>query len=623
MKELMRLIGNSPLVGNTNHRPTDSDMSAQPVPTVTLVDRLPGGEESPVSPVKEIVTKALGLPSYLNKYWDVTDLYPSAEAPELALAHYNDYYDPGNRQHEPIRRVRGVVVDLKTGAVVADAYGYTQNLPCFEPLTEERGSDDPIGSIQLQTEITSYLNDFSSAPEEIPKVRVGTRSFEKASTSIFIGYEGALIRVFKWNGQVFFSTHRRINAIRSNWGGRTPFLTLYKQLGGPALESFFGDEPYSPYCYMFLIVHNDIRIASSTRDNRIVFIGMKKVWDTEKYAQPGQPYAWAGQFQPHLPTVGQEPDVFSPNNNRALIIQPLINVEIANKFLFPNTFAHSIPSDASAFGAKEHELVIDYNGDGSRVEEIYFQRLPNRIKDERLSGGDFVILYTRSAEGETVVYRLEPSAYEYRVGITGNNPNLYNRFVTEMVTFTKANLEDPDNEIFSYPQYIVKDDQPMSLVRPEDRQIYWWSLFYDAVPPSYKEEVDGYFSRYDKDMGKVANFILTDYPRIIDPNNPALAAGEEKAKQVLEETKRINEDTRRRFDDLKKIATGAARTAHQAPYAVLRGLLINETGPSLYRMITTVQNIEKLRKRINERVIVAEALVPSEGAGGSVSTSNQ
>lgn len=594
-------------------------MATQNVPTVTLVDRLPGGEEPAISPIKKIVTKALGLPASLNMYWDITDLYPSKEAPELALAHYNEHYDPDSRQLEPIRKIRGVIVDLKTEAVVADAYGYTQNLPCYERLTEVKGADDPSGTIQLQTEITAYLNDYEMAPDEIPKVTAGTRSFDKASSTMFIGYEGALIRIFKWNGQAFFSTHRRINAIRSNWGGRTSFLTLYNQLGGPSLESFFGEEPYSPYCYMFLIVHNDIRIASSTRDNRLVFIGMKKVWDPETYAQPGQPYAWSGEFKADLPSVGHEPDAFSSDPNRALIIQPSISVEIANKFLFPNTSARSIPDSAVGFGAKEHELVIDYNEDGSRVNEIYFQRLPDQIKDERLSGGDFVILYTQTPQGETIVYRLEPSAYEYRVGITGNNPNLYNRFVTEMVTFTKANIEDPDDPIFSYPQYIVKD-HPMSLVRPEDRQIYWWSLFYDAVPPSYKQEVDGYFSRYDRDLNKVANFILTDYPKIIDPNNPGLKAGEDKAKQILEETKRINDDTRRRFDDLKQIATGAARTSRKSPFTILRGLLINETGPSLYRMITTVQNIEKLRKRFSEKVISAESLEPT-GPSASVSPS--
>jgi hypothetical protein len=487
-------------------------------------------------------------------------------------------------------------------------------------LVESRGADNPTGSIELQTEIATYLNDFATAPEEAPKVNVGTRSFDKGSTSIFIGYEGALIRIFKWNGQVFFSTQRRIYAVRSNWGGRTAFFILYKQLNGPDPESLFGPELYSPFCYMFLIVHNEIRIASSTRDNRIVFIGMKKVWDPAKYAHPGQPYAWSGEFQPRLPTPGREPSVFSPDTNRALIIQPSIDVATANKFLFPNTFARSIPSEAAAFKAKDHELVIDYNEDGTRVDEIYFQRMPTQIKDERLSGGDFVIVYTRTPQGDTIVYRLEPSSYEYRVGITGNNPNLYNRFVTEMVTFTQANLDDREDPIFTYPQYIVKD-QPMSLTRPEDRQVYWWSLYYDAVPPSYKDEVDGFWSRYDRDLTKVANFILTDYPRIIDPNNPGLQSGEEKAKQVLEEVKRINEETRRRFNDLEKIARGAARNSRQAPFTVLRGLLINETGPSLYRMITTVQNIEKFRKKVADRVISAESLELSGKSGGSVSTS--
>lgn len=458
-------------------------MASYNVPNVTLVDRLPGDEETPVDSVKEIVTEVLGLPSYLNKYWDLINFYPPEGTPQLALAHYNENYDPYNRQHEPLRSIRGTIVDLTNRAVIADSYGYTQNLPCYEPLTEERSAANPLGTIQLQTEIATYLNDIEIAPEEVPKVNVGGRVFDKATTKLFLGYEGAMIRIFKWNGQVFFSTHRRIDAVRSNWGGRTPFFTLYNQLGGPNIESLFGAEPYSPYCYMFLIVHNDIRIATSTRDNRIIFIGAKKVWDLERLSQPGQPYAWSGQFEVRVPPAGREPDPFSPQLNRALIIQPSVNVEIANKFLFPNTFAPAVPKtdETAAFGVKEHEIVIDYNEDGSQVDEIYFERLPQKIKDERLSGGDFIILYSQTPEGNTIVYRLEPSAFEYRVGITGNNPNLYNRFVTEMVNFTKA---DPAELVDVYPQYNGAEDRPMSLARPEDRQIYWWSLFYDAVPPS-------------------------------------------------------------------------------------------------------------------------------------------
>lgn len=615
-------------------------MSKQPTPTVTLVDNFKEDKSAPVGPIKQLVTDVLQLPAYLNKYWDIVDYYPSQSAPELVLAHYNDGYEPHNRQHAPLRQVRGIIVDIKSKAIVADSYGYTQNLPCYGALQVVSGPEMPEGSIELQTELATYMNDFERAPEETPKINYGTRAFDSSRTKLFLGYEGAMARIFKWKGQEFFSTHRKINAIRSNWGGRTSFYELYEKLGGPALDSLFGEEAYSPYCYMFLIVDDAIRIASSTRDNRVIFIGVKKVWDPQNHPE------WNGNFELRVPEPGAEPNVFSTELNRALTIQPSISPEMANKFLFPHSYAESIPNTAQAeqYDAKENELIVDYNANATAVENIYFKRIADRVTDDRLAGGDFVILYYENDEGRTMVYRLEPASFEYRIMITGNDPNLYHRFVVEMVNFTKA---DPAELKSVYPKYDLKEGQTLPLDDAEDRQIYWWSLFYDAVPPSYREEVDGYLKRYQNDLNKVAHFIMSDYPKILqnevgfeeaekivqaaelieayekepeghDENQIKLAYALlqnvqqlNNAKRIVhahEELKRINQDTQNRFNDLRRISVSASYTRGQSPYVIMKGLLMKETGPSFYKMITTVRNIGKYRDRLNKNVIVTEAL---------------
>jgi len=532
--------------------------------------------------VKAFVGQALGIPMNLWTYWEIIDRYP-ADKPELALAHYTEDYDPYNRSHEPLRKIRGTVVDLTTGAVVADSYGYTQTLPVYGPLREFTSPDNPSGSIILQTEVPLYFNRVEDAPEEAVKLRMGDREFDQSTTRLSIGYEGVLVRIFKWKDQVFFSTHRRIDALRSGWGGRKPFYELYTKLGGPDLKSIFGEEPYSPYCHQFLVVDNEIRLATSTRDNRILYLGVKKVWNEEIYATESGPYAWSDEFVLYVPQKGEksEPEVFSQEIDRAMFIQSSISVATANKFLFPQYYAPRIPAsgEAAGYNAKENELIIDYTDDGE-VREVYFNPVSEQISDERVIGGDFVIMYTQTPDGETIVYRLEPTAFEYRVMVTGNDPNMYHRFVTEMIHFTKG---DPHDLLSKYPRYIDSSGQ-LHLDEPVERRIYWWSLFYGAVAPAFKEEVDGYLQRYNDDIKKVADFIVSDFPKIKDE----------------EELKRINQNTRNRFTELRQIASDISRREKRRPHTVLVNLLYKETGPSLYKMMSTVRNILRFRASARE-----------------------
>lgn len=526
---------------------------------------------------QNLIAKVLGLPTSLNKYWDIIDYYPNEDEPELVLAHYNDEFDPHNRMHEPLRSVRGTIVDLKAGVIVADSYGYTESLPCHSPISSVVSNDNPQGSFSFETDLYTYNMKKEDAPEEVPKISIGARTFDQSKTKLFIGYEGALIRIFKWKNTVFFSTHRRISAIRSSWGGRTPFLKLYEQLDGPPLDSFFGEEAYSPYCYMFLIADNDIRLSTSTSDNRLVFIGFKQIWEPGTFPGPSS-------YEVKFPTVGVQQSTFSTSRNSGLLIQPSISVDIANKFMFPSKFASRIPEGVEA---KENQLFIEYNEDGTQVKDIYFNYPEEPVKDERVSGGDFIILYTESPTGETFVYRLEPLAYKYRADVTSNNPNLYNRFVTEMVNFVKSEPKDTNSYIRKFPAFKLKDLDIFSL---KGRQVYWWSIFYNAVPPSYKDEVNGFFSRYEKDINRIANYILTGF-----------------ASAGPEEQKRINDQTKKRFEDLYRMTTQFSGR-NRGPYAVLKNFLHNETSGSLYRMITTIQNIEKLKKKEAEQLISVDSV---------------
>ena len=92
-------------------------------------------------------------------------------------------------------------------------------------------------------------------------------------------YEGALIRMFNFNGRWFTSTHRKLNAFRSKWASKESFGTTFKRaiesevevnsklrdslpnIGEGIIERFQSIlDPLKQY--MFLVLNND--------DNRIV-----------------------------------------------------------------------------------------------------------------------------------------------------------------------------------------------------------------------------------------------------------------------------------------------------------------------------------------------------------------
>jgi hypothetical protein len=145
-----------------------------------------------------------------------------------------------------------------------------------------------------------------------------------------------------------------------------------------------------------------------------------------------------------------------------------------------------------------------------------------------------------------------------------------------------------------YPRYEGADNQSLRLEEQEGRQVYWWSLFFDAAAPAYKDEIENYFQNYQQDIDNLATFILSDYPKITDP----------------EELKRINENSQKRFQNLRAIATTGAQAQKRSPHGILRNLLYKETGPSAYKMITTLKAVQKYRQQKGQKAVLAAETTP-------------
>ena len=109
------------------------------------------------------------------------------------------------------------------------------------------------------------------------------------NTIFKLGFEATVMRVYKHDGKVYHSTHRRLDASRSRWGASITFGDMYVQLGGPSNDVLFDEKKaYSPFCHIFLMVHPDILIATKANvgTGYLVYLGPKKMWNIDSSPYP-------------------------------------------------------------------------------------------------------------------------------------------------------------------------------------------------------------------------------------------------------------------------------------------------------------------------------------------------
>lgn len=168
----------------------------------------------------QTIAQLLGL-DYPSPHWHVSD-----QEAELGLYMIN----PTNDSGEPYYRYKGTVVECvgDTARILIKGFGHT-------PV---------IVTDQLPTalDLLGY-------------------SFDQVK--VYPGQEGAVVRVFKHRGQVFFSTNKKFNGTTSRWSQSKSFYQLYQELGGPDFELLFDPlEENSRVCYHFMLVHPSLAVAT-------------------------------------------------------------------------------------------------------------------------------------------------------------------------------------------------------------------------------------------------------------------------------------------------------------------------------------------------------------------------
>lgn len=495
--------------------------------------------------MKKQIAEILGIE--LSNQWEITDGHPDEG---LYLVHYTSESDLNQYGH-----IRGLVVDVEAKTVVCRSYGFTPTA-----IQDE-----------LKVEVDGKYH--------IPDIYGNEHVVDPSRVQIKMGFEGTIMRVFKHNGNVYHSTHRRLTTTRSRWGNSIPFEEMYHQLNGPKDEELFNPaSDYSPYCHLFLMVHPDV--LNVTKDQigsgYLVYLGPKQMWsvdlDTCPYKQlteTGEPMGlnWGEDRRPnggwiddtlYLPQTLPEDNRGSPGT-----ISPLnLNLEEANYHL--------------RYGFYEKP----------EIEPI----------DQRIGTGEFVMLYKMNEAGQIEgLLKVESPAYQWRLEMRDNDPNLKHRFY-QLVNGSYINTDTAEGMAFyrsRYPilhrhdyvdilshleregPFISWPGQDVTEIKNRDDRMYnIWMCYIISVPIHRQMEVALMYQELQRDRMDVIKWLQSlDVIENLDSIDSLRAQNIIKAARQLAHQK---------MSDSKSSMANLVKD-------IIRNFIFKEEGTSLYRLVKAMK----------------------------------
>jgi hypothetical protein len=372
-----------------------------------------------------------------------------------------------------------VIVNDVTGEsweMISDQEHQRYTNPCFNKYDDYEEyellcyASQPTGSVirgfirdkqTLETKAVSYCVEqpvvisCDGTVESVLKNDIGRYTFAR-------GYEATAIRVWKNNGRVFTSTHKRIHPDNSKWGKSPSFTDMYRGMNGPTDSLFDPAEPNSKFCHLFLMVHHQIMICSFDPEHGyLVYVGSVDVTNPSRLIPPEN-----AQFPP-------------PAH-----VRPVQNLTIteANNYL-----QHGWGKQAGILGV-----------DG------VVRHVPEN--EPLLRSGEFII----ATEWEGVpwqsdvvaIHQVLSESYNFRCSLRKNIPNVWNRI------FTLSNDAQSDINEYGhlYPWYssvMPADatgcyrsnhtngpvDIPLVESTVTQRLHNLWNLFVFSVPLTMKAQV--------------------------------------------------------------------------------------------------------------------------------------
>lgn len=380
--------------------------------------------------VRLIISEILNIPNNLQNWL----IYDSIPEEGLYLIHYNGGFETKHNN------LRGIIVDIKNKRILCKSSKYTHNV-VLSKLPDKNN-----------------VRFIDTEGEEI--------NINLKEVKIRCGFEGAVIRIFKHNNKIYFSTHKRIDAKTVKWGKSDEFYNIYKSLGGLD-EELFQEDTEGSYCYTFIMCHKDLLSVSkiNMQSGFLVLLSKDKIKETDK-----EPYKFNSLYG--LPNIIDKPFILEPKD---------LTIEEANEIL-------------------QHGFNI-----------------PNLSNiDQRLLQGEFIMIYL-----DNVNIKVTSVSYNWRSSIRGNDKNLLRRFYILENDAIFLQEKDYSYKYLKMPSYTYKMLDEMiknnghiihwrhnTLKRNQDEKFNIWLCFLASVPLHEQKNVLTFLNRMKKDRINVAKWLF-------------------------------------------------------------------------------------------------------------------
>lgn len=422
------------------------------------------------------VANVLGL-SIDRSQWIITD---SISSKDLYNAHYTEEADMGK-----YGGLRGVVVDAERKFVVAKSFGFPYNVKADQLTADAKGNMSVVD------------------------INGNEHKFTAGDYSLRRGFEGVILRVFKHDGVVYTTSHRRLNVEKSHYGRSKRFLDMYKELGGPAPESLFDStKKFSPYTYVFIVVHPDLLIGTKqdVGNGFLLLLSIETVFTPET-----APAAIGDDYEKSPKVPASLPETLLP-----FLTRPS-TVDVKDSKSEAKTPAPTV----------YHPTPLTLESANAHLKDGYFTGQKPVTVDPRLSQGEFVIIYkyrpgTKIIESLT---RVESTGYSWRLSIRNDDPIPKHRFFELMVgadidTDSKKGLEQFKKNFVLFPLYdpeeirqvaqteslrIVSDKDAENPSDYDDRMYMIWMNLLMATPPQLQKYVINLLKEYPGDIRNTGN----------------------------------------------------------------------------------------------------------------------
>lgn len=185
----------------------------------------------------------------------------------LYLLHFDGEDIRKTKREDLVRNLRGTIVDINANAVCCASFGYIPTA-----VIDEKN----VKSVFKENE--SFI-DRDNNEYNFEAFEEGYQSILENSDftyDVFPLYEGAMIRVWKHNGELMISTHKKIDCANSHWGSSKMFKELFLEY---TKDFDFKEYTNDHTVHYFVLMNEDLLVCSkfpmTTRKGLVVYVGTR------------------------------------------------------------------------------------------------------------------------------------------------------------------------------------------------------------------------------------------------------------------------------------------------------------------------------------------------------------